>query len=100
MFNWETWHSTCTFLSYIGSSKGITELQGGYYLIQVVKGGPGLAFIIYPEVVTMMEISHVWAVLFFAMLISLALGSIFGAFETVISALSDQFAWARENRSR
>ena len=59
-----------------------------------------MAFIIYPEVVTMMEISHVWAVLFFAMLISLALGSIFGAFETVISALSDQFVWARENRSR
>ena len=89
-----------TWKTFYSNLKPFFDQETNYYLIQVVKGGPGLAFIIYPEVVTMMEISHVWAVLFFAMLISLALGSIFGAFETVISALSDQFVWARENRSR
>ena len=53
--------------------------------------GPGLAFIVYPEVVSRIPGSQVWAALFFLMLITLALGSIFGAFETVITALSDQW---------
>ena len=35
--------------------------------------------------------ASIWAVLFFVMLISLALGSIFGAFETVITACEDQW---------
>ena len=50
-----------------------------------------MAFIIYPEIVTNMAAPNVWSFLFFAMLILLALGSIFAAFETVISALADQF---------
>jgi hypothetical protein len=33
----------------------------------------------------------VWSLLFFLMLISLALGSIFAAFETILAALSDQW---------
>ena len=37
-----------------------------------------------------MTASNLWSALFFAMLISLALGCIFGAFETVVSAVSDQ----------
>ena len=57
----------------------------------VVSPGPGLAFIVYPEVVSRIPGSQVWAALFFLMLITLALGSIFGAFETVITALSDQW---------
>jgi hypothetical protein len=40
------------------------------------------------------------ATLFFAMLISLALGSIFGAFETVITALSDQWPVLRQHKPR
>ena len=51
----------------------------------------GLAFIVYPEVVSRIPGSQVWAALFFLMMITLALGSIFGAFETVITALSDQW---------
>eukprot|EP00092_Neocalanus_flemingeri_P021191 GFUD01022965.1.p1 GENE.GFUD01022965.1~~GFUD01022965.1.p1 ORF type:complete len:666 (-),score=86.69 GFUD01022965.1:154-2151(-) len=57
----------------------------------VVSAGPGLAFIVYPEVVSRIPFSQIWAALFFLMLITLALGSIFGAFETVITALSDQW---------
>ena len=56
----------------------------------MLRGGPGLAFIVYPEVLTRMTASNLWSALFFAMLISLALGCIFGAFETVVSAVSDQ----------
>ena len=61
----------------------------------MVKGGPGLAFIAYPEVVTRMIGSSFFSALFFLMLITLALGSIFGAFETVISAFCDQFIQLR-----
>ena len=64
----------------------------------VVEGGPGLAFVAYPVVVSRMGVSAVWAVLFFAMLICLALGSIFGAFEGVISAASDAFPDALRTR--
>ena len=58
---------------------------------EVFEPGPGLAFIVYPEVVSTIPGSQFWAVLFFLMLITLALGSIFGAFETVMTALSDQW---------
>ena len=61
----------------------------------VVSGGPGLAFIVYPEVVSRIPGSQLWAALFFLMLITLSLGSIFGAFETVITALSDQWPCLR-----
>lgn len=44
--------------------------------------------------------SNLWSILFFTMLISLALGSIFGAFETIISAISDQFPAAREHKAK
>ena len=64
------------------------------------KGGPGLAFIVYPEVMTRMAGSNLWSLLFFSMLISLALGSIFGAFETIISAISDQFPVVREHKAK
>lgn len=65
------------------------------------QGGPGLAFIVYPEIVTRIGTgltANIFAALFFLMLVTLALGSIFGAFETVISAICDQvLRWLIEN---
>ena len=55
------------------------------------KGGPGLAFIVYPKVVSQMPAGGaVFSFLFFFMLITISLGSVFGAFETVMSAVTDQ----------
>ncbi|KAL4225787.1 hypothetical protein ACF0H5_016476 [Mactra antiquata] len=42
---------------------------------EVVQPGAGLAFIVYPDVVTKLPISQLWSVLFFTMLVTLGFGS-------------------------
>lgn len=51
--------------------------------------GTGLAFIVFTEAVTEMPASQVWAVLFFIMLFSLGLSSMFGNLEGVLTPLLD-----------
>ncbi|XP_061596997.1 sodium-dependent neutral amino acid transporter B(0)AT3-like [Cololabis saira] len=49
--------------------------------------GTGLAFIVFTEAVTEMPGSQVWAVLFFVMLFSLGLSSMFGNIEGVLASV-------------
>ncbi|KAG5265023.1 hypothetical protein AALO_G00260600 [Alosa alosa] len=51
--------------------------------------GTGLAFIVFTEAVISMPGSQVWAVLFFVMLFSLGLSSMFGNMEGVLAPLHD-----------
>ncbi|XP_069411863.1 inactive sodium-dependent neutral amino acid transporter B(0)AT3 isoform X2 [Ovis canadensis] len=51
--------------------------------------GTGLAFIVFTEAVLHMPGAPVWAVLFFAMLFSLGLSSMFGNMESIITPLLD-----------
>ncbi|KAL2083954.1 hypothetical protein ACEWY4_019472 [Coilia grayii] len=51
--------------------------------------GTGLAFIVFTEAVIKMPASQVWAVLFFVMLFSLGLSSMFGNLEGVLTPLLD-----------
>ncbi|XP_071372144.1 solute carrier family 6 member 19b [Centroberyx affinis] len=51
--------------------------------------GTGLAFIVFTEAITKMPISPLWAVLFFIMLFSLGLSSMFGNIEGILVPLQD-----------
>ncbi|XP_007668092.2 inactive sodium-dependent neutral amino acid transporter B(0)AT3 isoform X2 [Ornithorhynchus anatinus] len=51
--------------------------------------GPGLAFIVFTEAINRMPGSLVWALLFFGMLFSLGLSSMFGNIEGVLTPLLD-----------
>ncbi|XP_031572400.1 sodium-dependent neutral amino acid transporter B(0)AT3-like [Actinia tenebrosa] len=51
--------------------------------------GPGLAFIAFTDAINQMPGSNFWSVIFFLMLFSLGLDSLFGALESITTALQD-----------
>ncbi|GBP59507.1 Sodium- and chloride-dependent glycine transporter 2 [Eumeta japonica] len=64
----------------------------------VVDQGAGLAFIVYPEVVTRLPVSPLWSILFFVMLLTLGLDSQFALMETVTTAILDRFPNFRQKK--
>ncbi|CAG5116291.1 unnamed protein product, partial [Candidula unifasciata] len=64
----------------------------------VVDQGPGLAFIVFPDVVTRLPIPPLWSVLFFFMLITLGMGSEFALLETVMTAIQDTYPPLRQKK--
>ncbi|KAL4220855.1 hypothetical protein ACF0H5_019122 [Mactra antiquata] len=68
---------------------------------EVVQAGTGLAFIVYPDVVTKLPISQLWSSLFFTMLIARGFGCQISFVSTVHTTLLDKFPKLfRKNRKR
>uniref|UniRef100_A0A3B3TTV7 Solute carrier family 6 member 14 n=1 Tax=Poecilia latipinna TaxID=48699 RepID=A0A3B3TTV7_9TELE len=58
---------------------------------EVVKEGFGLAFIAYPGALTKLPVSPLWSVLFFFMILTIGLDSLFAEIEVVLTSLQDAF---------
>ncbi|XP_066929944.1 sodium-dependent neutral amino acid transporter B(0)AT3-like isoform X2 [Clytia hemisphaerica] len=72
---------TFSFLGYRQHKTGIE--------IEKIGTGPGLAFITYCEAFLLMEVSPLWSILFFMMLVLLGIDSEFGTLEGAVAPLYD-----------
>ncbi|XP_053385805.1 sodium- and chloride-dependent glycine transporter 1-like [Mercenaria mercenaria] len=75
----------------IFASLGFMADKKGVSVEDVAAGGPGLAFIAYPEALAQMPAAPVWAVLFFLMMMMLGFSSEFSIVETVLTGVLDDF---------
>ncbi|CAF0774988.1 unnamed protein product [Didymodactylos carnosus] len=71
--------------------QGHMATKMGVSVADVAKGGPGLAFVVFPEGLSMMPVAPLWCILFFLMMCTLGFGSEFSIMETVMSCIIDEF---------
>ena len=64
---------------------------------EVAETGPGLAFVVYPEAVSLLPGAKMWALLFFTMLLALGFGTQFSILETIVTIILD--AWPTSKNS-
>lgn len=65
---------------------------------EAVASGPGLAFVVFPEALSLMPFSWFFAVIFFLTLFSLGIDSAFSNTEAINTAIGDR--WKRPNRPK
>ncbi|ESO08856.1 hypothetical protein HELRODRAFT_140021, partial [Helobdella robusta] len=71
-------------LGYMAANKNVP-------VSQVAASGPGLVFVVYPEGLSTMPVSTLWSLLFFLMMLTLGLSSMFSMTESFFCALMDEF---------
>ncbi|TRY72568.1 hypothetical protein TCAL_10129 [Tigriopus californicus] len=89
--------ASIVIFSILGALKvklGLDDIQ------DVVKQKQGLAFVVYPQAVSLMPIPQLWAVLFFFMLFTLGLDSEFALLETILTAIYDTFPITRRHKAK
>lgn len=65
---------------------------------KVTAAGSGLAFIIYPEALSLMPLAPLWCVLFFLMLFFVGIDSCFGVVESLLTVVTSEFPQIRSWR--
>lgn len=97
--------SSLDFITSLIASIAIFSVLGamshdlGIDIRNLAAGGPGLAFIAYPEAISRtLPIPQLWSVLFFFMLFTLGLDSEFALLETVLTAIYDTFPRSRDHK--
>jgi len=93
----------------IALSDGATAFIGGFAVFgslgyyahitgqtvqNVLKGGPGLAFVTYPTIINNLPFARIFGILFFFMLLTLAIDSAFSLVEAISSSMRDKFGWS------
>lgn len=78
-----------SILGYMATSTGVS-------VDTVVASGPGLAFVVFPQAISMMPWAPLFAALFFLMLITLGIDSAFSMVEGVTTVASDKFKISTE----
>jgi solute carrier family 6 (neurotransmitter transporter, taurine) member 6 len=75
---------------------GNIAYEQGLPISKVIEDGPGLVFIVYPQVLSRMPAPQFWSVLFFFMLLCLGLNSQFAIVEVIVTSIQDGFPnWIR-----
>lgn len=74
---------------------GFMATQTGQEISEVVEGGIGLAFMVFPEIISQMPASALFGFLFFASLVLAGLSSMVSISETYIAALQEKFNISR-----
>ena len=69
---------------------GYMASQTNTPLVELAASGPGLAFVVFPEALSLMPIPWLFSVLFFLMLLSLGIDSAFSLVEAVNAVIIDQ----------
>lgn len=69
---------------------GYMAFQSNLPIEKVVSSGPGLAFVVFPEALSLMPFSWIFAVLFFLMLLTLGIDSAFSLVEALNTVLHEK----------
>jgi len=77
---------------------GHMSVISGVPVDQVVTSGPGLVFVVYPEGLSKMPVTPVWAVLFFFMILTIGLDTQFAMLEAVIVGFVDEHPWLHKKK--
>ena len=73
------------------SALGYQATKMGVHITEVAQAGPGLAFVAYPHIIGNLPGARVFGVLFFLMLLTLAVDSAFSLLEAATAAVKDKW---------